>query len=113
LSGALANVGAVVLFVCSGGRVDEHPGASTTVGLVKQLLDRGCHAVIAPPWPLDASVPPRWLPTFLEFWTSGAPVIDACFEANEAVRQQLSDDPGKDLAMTVFGDPLLSRSPPA
>jgi hypothetical protein len=110
LSGRLANIGAVVLFVCSGGRIDKHPGASTTVGLAKQLLDRGCRAVIAPPWPLETSVPPYWLPAFLQAWNIGMPVIDACFEANVAVRSQLADDPAKYLAMTVYGDPLAAKS---
>ena len=58
ISGSLEHVGVVVLFVCSGGRLDKRPGASTTVGLVKELLNKGGSAVIAPPWPLNASVPP-------------------------------------------------------
>ena len=109
LSGALANIGVVVLFVCSGGRLDKHPGASTTVGLAKRLLDNGCNAVIAPPWPLDVSVPPHWLPVFLAEWSNGACVIDACFTANEAVRASLGDDPAKYLAMSVHGNPLARR----
>ena len=32
---ALRNVGVVILFVCSGGRVDRHPAADTTFGLAK------------------------------------------------------------------------------
>ncbi|MGI8508655.1 MAG: hypothetical protein ACR2MQ_04965 [Gemmatimonadaceae bacterium] len=106
----LANVGAVVLFVCSAGRVDKHPHAGTTIGLAKQLLDNGCRAVIAPPWPLEISVPRYWLPAFLGAWTSGAPVIDACYLANVAVRTNLADEPIKDLAMTVYGDPLFVRT---
>jgi len=110
VSGALAGVGVVVLFVCSGGRLDQHPGASTTVGLAKRLLDNGCRAVVAPPWPLQTRVPPRWPPAFLGSWSAGAPVIDACFEANAAVHAELGDDPETDLAMTVYGDPLVRTS---
>lgn len=110
LSGALANIGVIVLFVCSGGQLDKHPGASTTIGLVKRLLDEGCSAVIAPPWPLDVSVPPHWLPAFLAAWSSGTCVIDACCAANEVVRARLGDDPGKYLAMSVYGNPLARRS---
>ena len=47
LAAAVRNVGIVVLFVCSGGRADKHPAANTTLGLAKQILDRGCSAVIA------------------------------------------------------------------
>jgi hypothetical protein len=39
LAAALRNVGIVILFVCSGGRADKHPGAHTTLGLAKQILD--------------------------------------------------------------------------
>ena len=109
LSGALAEIGVVVLFVCSGGRLDKHPGASTTVGLVKKLLDSGCSAVVAPPWPLNVSVPPHWLPNFLTSWTAGQCVIDACFEANQAVRRSLGEDPSKYLAMSVYGNPLARK----
>ena len=35
LAAALRNVGTVILFVCSGGRADKHPGAHTTLGLAK------------------------------------------------------------------------------
>ncbi|WP_066798524.1 hypothetical protein [Sphingomonas soli] len=63
-SGKISDINVVVLFVCSGGRLDKHPAANTTVGLVKQLLDRGCRAIVAPPWPLDTSIPPVWLPAF-------------------------------------------------
>lgn len=109
ISGAVQNAGLVVLFVCSAGRFDKHPMADTTTGLAKQLLDRGCSAVIASPWPLHASVPAYWLPVFLDAWSSGQPVIDANFTANKAVEIRLGDSPAYCLAMTLFGDPLLMR----
>lgn len=46
----------VVLFVCSGGRLDPHPYASSTVGLPQLLLDYGCRTVIASPWPIDVKL---------------------------------------------------------
>jgi CHAT domain-containing protein len=106
LAGALRNVGVVILFVCSGGRADKHPAANTTIGLAKQLLDRGCTAVIASPWPLDARVTYHWLPVFLDRWKGGSLLMDANFQANLAVSNALSANPAKCLAMTVFGDPL-------
>lgn len=109
-SGSLANVNVVVLFVCSGGRLDKHPAVSATIGLAKQLLDRGCRAVVAPPWPLDTAIPPLWLPAFLDHWTAGAAVIDACFEANQAVRKARGSRPVDDLAMAVYGDALVSAA---
>lgn len=108
LANALRNIGVVVLFVCSGGRVDKHPAANTTLGLAKQIVDRGCSAVVASPWPLDARVPSHWLPTFLGQWTHGVTLIRANFEANQVVNRQFAQDPARGLAMTVFGNPLLS-----
>jgi hypothetical protein len=106
LAHAVRRSAVVVLFICSGGRLDSHPVAETTVGLVRQLLDQGCATVIASPWPLDTRVPSHWLPTFLERWSSGDTAIEAAFAANQNVTKQMGDSPLDSLAMNVFGDPL-------
>jgi CHAT domain-containing protein len=77
LANAVRRSAIVVLFICSGGRLDSHPVAETTVGLVRQLLDQGCATVIASPWPLDTRVPSHWLPAFLERWDAGDSAIEA------------------------------------
>lgn len=110
LANSLRNVGIVILFVCSGGRADKHPGAQTVLGLAKDILDRGCAAVIASPWPLDARVPSHWLPTFLEHWFQGDTLIEANFYANKAVDRYFSHDPALGLAMSILGNPLLRRT---
>lgn len=110
LANALRNVGIVILFVCSGGRADKHPGAHTALGLAKDILDRGCAAVIASPWPLDSRVPSHWLPTFLDHWTQGKSLIEANFLANKEVDLRFSHDPARGLAMTILGNPLLRRN---
>lgn len=110
LANALHNVEVVVLFVCSGGRSDKHPAANTTVGLAKQILDRGCSAVIASPWPLDSRVPGHWFPTFIKDWDDGATLIEANFAANMVVDRNFALDPARGLAMTIFGDPYLRRT---
>lgn len=107
LAVALRNVGVVILFVCSGGRADKMPGAVTTVGLSKKLLDQGCSAVIASPWPLDPRVAYQWLPTFLDEWKAGGTLAEATFKANGAVERAVGFIPEKCLAMTVFGDGML------
>ena len=114
LANALRNIGVVVLFVCSGGRADKHPAANTTLGLAKQIVDWGCSAVIASPWPLDARVPSHWLPTFLDHWTKGETLMDANFAANRVVDAAFARDPARGLAMTIYGNPLLTfaQSPP-
>jgi hypothetical protein len=109
LASALACSSVVILFICSGGRIDSHPQAETTVGLVKELLNEGCLAVVAPPWPLDVKVPPVWLPRFLEKWSEGATIIDSAFCANAEVAKSFSGNPVDCLAMNVFGDPLRRR----
>ncbi|HEX8211778.1 MAG TPA: CHAT domain-containing protein [Longimicrobium sp.] len=110
LSTSIAGVGTVILFVCSGGRLDHDPTASAVLGLAKRLLARGCRAVVAAPWPLEVVLPHQWLPTFLREWDKGVPVIDACYAANTAVRISSQEDPKRYLAMTVYGDPLITRT---
>jgi hypothetical protein len=65
---------------------------------------------VASPWPLDSRVPSHWLPTFLDRWTHGATLIRANFDANQFVDRQFAQDPARGLAMSVFGNPLLSLS---
>lgn len=94
------------MFVCSGGRSDKHPAANMTIGLTRQLLDRGCSTVVASPWPLASSITPRWFPAFLERWDAGDQVIDAVFKANQDVGKATGYDPARFLALHVFGDPF-------
>ena len=109
LARALAGVELVILFVCSGGRVDRHPIANTTVSLPKMLLDRGCRAVVASPWPLAAAVPGNWLERFLEAWEGGDTVLQANFKANQHVAERLGQEPALSLAMAAYGDVLLTK----
>jgi hypothetical protein len=95
----------VVLFVCSGGRSDPVPFSSSVVGLAKLVLNAGCRAVLASPWPLDARVPPHWLPAFLLASSRGTACSEANFQANKAVAKGLGDLPNRCLAMHLFGDP--------
>jgi hypothetical protein len=98
----------VVLFVCSAGRSDLHPYSRSTVGLVRGLLSNGCHCVVAAPWPLDATVPPRWLPRFLSLMRGGANVSRAVFAANNEVSRITSANVVHSLAMHCYGDPTVT-----
>jgi hypothetical protein len=106
MASGLRNVGVVILFVCSGGRSDKHPTADTNIGLAKEILDRGCSAVIASPWPLDARVTYHWLPEFMAAWDRGCTVAQSNFLANQAVAKELGENLETWLAMNLFGDPL-------
>jgi tetratricopeptide (TPR) repeat protein len=103
----LRNVRVAVLFVCSAGRADKVPGAATTFGLAKKVLEKGSSAVIASPWPLDSRVTYHWLPTFLDAWTGGQRLDEALFKANQAVGEGLGYAPETALALSLYGDPGL------
>ncbi|WP_039018354.1 hypothetical protein [Halocynthiibacter namhaensis] len=90
--------------------MDKHPMANTTLGLAKQVLDRGCSAVVASPWPLDSQVPPHWLETFLSKWDDGDRLMDAAFAANQVVDKHFDLDPARGLAMSTYGDGFLTKA---
>jgi len=110
LANALAGVELVILFVCSGGRIDKNPWDHSTTSLSKLLLNNGCRAVVASPWPLNVMVTYNWLEPFLNGWEGGATVLDATKMANDAVSHRLGDAPQYSLAMRVYGDILLTRA---
>lgn len=109
LAAALAGVDLVILFVCSGGRIDKNPWDNSTTSLPKQLLNKGSRAVIASPWPLNVMVTYNWLKPFLREWEGGATVLNATKKANDAVARQLGEVPQYALAMHVYGDVLLTK----
>ena len=102
-----AGAGLVVLAVCNSGRHDVDPYSGAAYGLARALLEHGCRAVVAPPWPLDVRVMRSWLPAFLDALEIGLPVIQANFLANRAVGERFSWHPCVQTAMHVYGDPLF------
>jgi hypothetical protein len=110
LAAALRGVEVVILFVCSGGRIDKNPWDNSTTSLAKQLLNGGTRAVIAAPWPLNVLVTYVWLEPFLKAWEQGATVLDATKAANDAVARHYGEVPQYSLAMRVYGDVLLTLS---
>ncbi len=103
---SLADCGIVVLFVCSGGRVEFNRHDLATFSLATRLLAAGCRAVVASPWPLSVSAAAHWLPTFVAQLEMGAAVGEAAWRANLHVLDRLGGDPADGLAMHVYGDPL-------
>jgi hypothetical protein len=100
-----------VLFVCSGGRVDNVPFGRELAGVPVALLRAGVQTVVASPWPLYVGVPAPWSRVFWEHLLRGATVGDACFRANGALRSQYPH-PSRWLAMHVYGDPMAKLSRP-
>ncbi len=109
LARSMRNIDVVILFICSGGRVDKRHNSNTTMGLVKEVLDRGCTTVIASPWPLDTLVPHNWLPPFLDAWEEGEYVSVAAFKANAIMMKRFSGNPALGLAMNVYGNPFSRK----
>lgn len=110
LAAALHGVEVVILFVCSGGRIDKNPWDNSTTSLAKQLLNGGTRAVIASPWPLDVLVTYVWLEQFMKAWERGETVLDATKSANDAVAKHYGEVPQYSLALRVYGDVLLTRA---
>lgn len=110
LAAALRGVEVVILFVCSGGRIDKNPWDNSTTSLAKELLNGGTRAVIASPWPLNVLVTYVWLEPFMKAWEHGATVLDATKSANDAVAKHYGEVPQYSLALRVYGDVLLTRA---
>lgn len=110
LANALSGSDVIILFVCSGGRIDKNPWSNTTVGLPKLLLNKGARAVIASPWPLDVKVTYNWLEPFLAAWDAGNSLFEATKMANDTTAQNLGKNPQYALAMTVYGDGFLTKN---
>jgi tetratricopeptide (TPR) repeat protein len=98
-----------LLFVCSGGRLDQHPESCGLVGIAHRLLDKGLDAVVAPSWPIPFLMVRPWLGGFLKAWDAGSPVLDACGAGNAAVRAATSSDLARSLAMSIYGNPFVTR----
>ena len=110
LASALSGIELVILFVCSGGRIDKNPWSNSTTSLPKQLLNNGCRVVIASPWPLNVMVTYNWLGVFMREWEAGKNALDATKCANDAVYRHLGDAPQYCMAMRVYGDVLHTKS---
>jgi hypothetical protein len=98
-----------LLFVCSGGRLDQHPESGGLVGIAHRLLDKGLDAVIAPSWPIPFTMVRPWLSAFLKEWNSGSQVIDAYRSGNDAVATATSTDLSRSIAMSLYGNPFVKR----
>ncbi|MFC5394041.1 hypothetical protein [Bosea vestrisii] len=98
-----------VLFVCSGGRMDEHPESGGLVGVTHRLLDKGLEAVVAPSWPIPFTMARSWLGAFLKAWNGGSQIIDAYGAGNDAVAAATSHDFARSLAMALYGNPFITR----
>ncbi len=104
----------IVLFVaCSAGRHDRDWNSPRSVGLPIHLLDAGCRAVVASPWPLSFTTAEHFVTSFLRDLVKGATVGEALGSAHGHLSTQ-GRGPQEALAMHLYGDPLavLGTVPP-
>lgn len=106
----LANTKLVILFICSGGRVDPHPFASSSLGIPQTILNHGCASVIAPTWPLDVFSSEKWLSTFLRHWDAGVDAAECNFRANRELEAGSGGDIVKGLNMHIYGCPDIRKN---
>ncbi|HEX8377302.1 MAG TPA: hypothetical protein VF602_05745, partial [Pedobacter sp.] len=108
LSKLLVGTNIVILFVCSGGRLDQDPFTQSSIGLPFELLNQGCRSVIASSYPLDVRVAIIWLEEFLKNFNEGNTLIKSNYLANQVVATKLNYNPLHSFALNVYGDPLLT-----
>ncbi|MEC5172133.1 hypothetical protein [Chryseobacterium nepalense] len=72
----------LIFFVCHSGSVKKTPFQNSISSLVKNYINKGYSAVIAPFWALHVNIPPIWLPVFLECLERGMNVNSSVHIAN-------------------------------
>ena len=102
-----------VLFICNSAFTSRKPLSREIDNLVYQMFDLGYNAVIAPHWPLEAYMTPKWLEIFLKKFHEGVKISDCVHKANIAVSQLSQDNscyyhPAGWASMHLFGNPNIS-----
>lgn len=106
LARQVRNINVLILFVCSGGVVDNQMFGHGTFSLSKQFLDNGVSAVLASPWPMEAADAGEWLQTFLKEMTNRKRAIEANYTANMRIASRTSSEARRCLAMNLYGNPF-------
>jgi hypothetical protein len=101
----------LILFVCHSGSERSDLFRNQTLTVVKQFLQNGYQAVIAPFWALHIEIPPIWLPEFLEQLHIGKDVGTAVFHANKKVRT-VFNTPKAYACLHLYGNPFLKIANP-
>lgn len=94
----------LILLVCYSGSYKNEFHKNNVSSLVKNYIQKGYQAVVAPFWALHTDIPPIWLPTFLNALDAGNKVDDAVFKANREVYNKYPT-PAAWAAMHLYGNP--------
>lgn len=96
----------LILFVCYSGSSKKSIIRQKINSMVRVLLKSNIKTVIAPFWSLHISIPPVWLPTFIDTLEAGESVSKAVYIANKKVFEQ-NLNPGAWCCMHTFGNPFV------
>jgi len=101
-------VDVLVLFVCHSGSSEQSILRSQINSFVRSLLKMGVKTIIAPFWALHISIPPIWLPAFLNSFMSGLNIEKSSRNANLEV-YELNKNPGAWCCLHCYGNPNISK----
>lgn len=94
----------LIFFVCYSGSMKTEFFRNSVTSLVKQFIEQGYEAVIAPFWALDVTIPRYWLPEFLNSIDGGLAISQAFFNANKKVYEQYPT-PAAWACLHLYGNP--------
>lgn len=96
----------LILFVCHAGSEKSDIFRNQTITIVKQFLQSGYKAVIAPFWALHVDIPTIWLPEFLKNIQDGKDVGTSVLNANKKVSLEFNT-PKAYACLHLYGDPFI------
>ncbi|SEL64434.1 hypothetical protein SAMN04488505_102749 [Chitinophaga rupis] len=107
-----------ILFICNAGSSESDLYARQITSFSGDLLKAGYQTVIAPYWPYDVTMSPRWLTTFIRHFNEGYTASQCAYFANSSLSTydentaQVFYAPQGRLAMHVYGNPNLRLNIP-
>ncbi|SHN44043.1 hypothetical protein [Chitinophaga sp. CF418] len=106
IKGVIGSGKILILFVCHSGSMRSDFLRNRVATLVREALQSGYEAVIAPFWALNISIVKFWLPAFLESFDSGKELIDAVYDGNTAVKNEYPT-PKAYACLHAYGNPFF------
>jgi hypothetical protein len=100
-----------ILFVCHSGSIARALFRNKMLSIIRKFFDNDYHAVIAPFWSLHTSIPPIWLPAFLEALLAGQTISEAVFAANSCIYES-NKNPGAWACLHLYGNPWVVTEAP-
>lgn len=102
-----------ILFICHSGSINEDLFSNKVQSLIHELIQFGYHAVVAPFWALEVTIPAFWLKYFLDHFKEGYTISESVYIANNKLADyhpEISDSffvPEARLAMHLYGNPNI------